>query len=594
MILYITFKVHVSKSSSVADHCRTYALSYPNDKDFYAACDHKHDDICDRSFHLASVIRDIEKGLEEADCTIDTREDLTFVISQAKKNINAWKSHLLRSINQDECRLDILKGLDNSSVLLVLDWAMKYLPRKFRESQSDWFGKCGIPWHITVAIRRAANGNLEMMTLVHLFESGNQDNCAVLAILNDVFCQLKVIMPELQSVHLRQDNASCYHCALTIVTASQVARINDLTLSSMDFSDPQGGKGSCDRKAATIKSHMTVHLNSGHDIETATQMKEAIYSLGGISGVEVRLCGPAAFKVAKTVKLEGVSLVNNIQFSEMGMQVWRAYNIGPGKLIKWGKFDVPNPEEVPNVKLNTSGVDSKATFVSIKSRKADSKPLLLQKQDQTKNIEDGPCDLSFSQHLFACPEEGCVKSYQRYSSLQKHLDCGKHKRALESETLFDRAILGYASKLEQGNSAVPEIHETELCKSSSEPSLPMGWALKFSGAGPKRFSVKQKEYLSAIFQIGERSGQKANPSSVSKTMRTAKDSNGVRLFSSHSMPPGWWTCTTTLAAPLVYVILAKGGRRLESPNFQMERPTFLQRTRLQKSRMWYTSSKFKA
>ena len=25
---------------------------------------------------------------------------------------------------------------------------MKYLPRKYRESQTDWFGKRGIPWHI--------------------------------------------------------------------------------------------------------------------------------------------------------------------------------------------------------------------------------------------------------------------------------------------------------------------------------------------------------------------------------------------------------------------------------------------------------------
>ena len=44
----------------------------------------------------------------------------------------------------------------------------------------------------------------------------------------------------------------------------------------IDFSDPQGGKRSCDRKAATIKSHMRTHLNSGHDIETASQMMMAI------------------------------------------------------------------------------------------------------------------------------------------------------------------------------------------------------------------------------------------------------------------------------------------------------------------------------
>ena len=134
----------------------------------------------------------------------DTREELVFVASQAKQHIQSWKSHLLRSTNQDDCRLDIIQELDETSV--------------FRESQTDWYGKRGIPWHIAVAMRRVPGGEMEMMSFVHLFESCNQDSCAVLAILNDVFGQLKGIMPQLKSVYLRQDNAGCYHCASTPVT----------------------------------------------------------------------------------------------------------------------------------------------------------------------------------------------------------------------------------------------------------------------------------------------------------------------------------------------------------------------------------------
>ena len=58
------------------------------------------------------------------------------------------------------------------------------------------------------------------MTFVHLFETCNQDSSAVLAILNDVFRRLKDVMPHLQSIYLRQDNAGYYHYALTLVTAS--------------------------------------------------------------------------------------------------------------------------------------------------------------------------------------------------------------------------------------------------------------------------------------------------------------------------------------------------------------------------------------
>ena len=54
---------------------------------------------------------------------------------------------LLHSVNQDSAQVEMLENLDESSVLLVQDWAMKYLPRKYRESQTNWFGKRGIPQH---------------------------------------------------------------------------------------------------------------------------------------------------------------------------------------------------------------------------------------------------------------------------------------------------------------------------------------------------------------------------------------------------------------------------------------------------------------
>ena len=117
-----------------------------------------------------------------------------------------------------------------------------------------------------------------------------------------------------------------------------------------------------------------------------------------------------------------------------------------------------------------------------------------------------------------------LKSYQRYSSLLNHIECGLHKRSLECETLYDRAIMGYASRLEQGATAIPELglgKEVRITAYSA-PSLPMGWALKCSRARSAGFSTKQKEYLSAKFQIGERTGLKPDPASMAIAMRKAK------------------------------------------------------------------------
>ena len=182
-----------------------------------------------RPMFSSSVVAKIERAVQEVGGTTDTKEDLAFVTLQSKQCINSWK-------------LDVIDELDETSVLLVLNWAKKYLPKKFRESQTDRFGKRGLPWHITVATRKGNDGKIEMMTFVHLFETCNQDSSAVLAILNDVFRRLKDVMPHLQSIYLRQDNAGYYHCALTLVTASKVAELNDLFLRRMDFQIPKEGR----------------------------------------------------------------------------------------------------------------------------------------------------------------------------------------------------------------------------------------------------------------------------------------------------------------------------------------------------------------
>ena len=112
-----------------------------------------------------------------------------------------------------------MDSLDESSVFLVQDWVMKFLPRKYRESQTDWFGKRGIPWHISVAFRKV-DDEIQLMTFCHIFKNSLSDSSAVLAIMADVIKQLKTALPSLTTVFYRQDNAGCYHCGATIVWAS--------------------------------------------------------------------------------------------------------------------------------------------------------------------------------------------------------------------------------------------------------------------------------------------------------------------------------------------------------------------------------------
>lgn len=114
-----------------------------------------------------------------------------------------------------------------------------------------------------------------------------------------------------------------------------------IKVSRVDLSDPQGGKGACDRKAATIKAHVLRYLNEGHDVTTATDSKEAILSHGGVKGVSVAVVQNIDQQVTSGHgKLGGISTLNNFVYNDdgKGLTVWKGYKIGAGKKHSWSNL----------------------------------------------------------------------------------------------------------------------------------------------------------------------------------------------------------------------------------------------------------------
>lgn len=91
---------------------------------------------------------------------------------------------------------------------------------------------------------------------------------------------------------------------------------------------------------------MIVYLNLGCDIEMVFQMFEVINLFGGVFGVKVMFCSFLLFIVRMLVKWEGVSFVNNVQYSGDCLKIWRVYNIGLGIVFFWSKFDCFFKDEV--------------------------------------------------------------------------------------------------------------------------------------------------------------------------------------------------------------------------------------------------------
>ena len=162
-------------------------------------------------------------------------DDLRHICDRAAQNFLSWKAYQLRSKVQDSARVDVLDQL--SSVMITQDWAMKFLPQKYRESQSDWFAKRGISWHISVVARKH-QGNLKSQSFVHIVKNCSQDSSVVIRIMEHVLRTLKTENPELTTTFFRSDNAGCYHNSTMLAACRSMGAATGITLSRVDFSDP--------------------------------------------------------------------------------------------------------------------------------------------------------------------------------------------------------------------------------------------------------------------------------------------------------------------------------------------------------------------
>lgn len=321
----------------MADHCSTYALSDPKEGNFSGTCDHLHDQSCSSCEGLKSVLSSIKAATNDTAGNLadEERDDIMFSCQQAIQAIHAWKAHQLRVLQQDRCRIDVLQELNANEVLITQDWAMKFLPHKYRETQTDWFGKRGLSWHISVVVRRQTDGKLYHQAFVHVAQNCSQDSDIVVAIMEHTLRNLKKEHPEITTAYFRQDNAGCYKSAAMVAACRLMLEATGINVRRVDFSDPQGGKGPCDRKAATVKAHVRRFVDEGHDVVTANDLRDAILSNNGVRGVRVAVVNCAVAMPTLTVKWEGVSNLNNFLYDADSVTVWKAYRMGEGKAVPW-------------------------------------------------------------------------------------------------------------------------------------------------------------------------------------------------------------------------------------------------------------------
>ncbi|CAF1482660.1 unnamed protein product [Adineta ricciae] len=279
------YKVHVSPNNRVVDHCSTYALSNTADKCWCQSCDHRHDQQCDRCELLKVTLIKIQTVIEDYVTDLGAHDRLLHRLRQQIQYVQDWKAHLLRTIHQDQTRVDILDNLNEETVMADVDWAMKWLPVKYRKSSKDQLVKCGLSWHIAYVICNNSSTNSksfdtsfdsDVSAHMHILDESNYENkifCHVFdqcvqnattvisSIIRHIFLCLRQTLPNIKFLHLRSDNAGCYHGSESLLSVVQIFKETGIWIKSIDFSDPQSGKGPCDRCAAVIKCSIRRFIN---------------------------------------------------------------------------------------------------------------------------------------------------------------------------------------------------------------------------------------------------------------------------------------------------------------------------------------------
>ena len=136
--------------------------------------------------------------------------------------------------------------------------------------------------------------------------------------------------------------------------------------------------------------------------------------------------------------------------------------------------------------------------------------------------------------MYSCPQEGCVRVFQRSSALERHLSRETCELSPEKHSMMDLAKQRYTAYLQEGVGPLPSLLLPPCVSgltSGNDRTPNEGWALK-EAKKVDRSNDNQKTYLhvEAKFNIGQATGRKLDPDVVSKEMRRARGVDGERLF----------------------------------------------------------------
>ena len=341
------YKCNLGPDEHCPDHCIEFALSDPGQDQFCGPCNHEHDLVCLQCQSIKEILNSIKEKVENNDISLteEQRERARWEWEHAVTEIEAWKSHLLRTFQQDIARQDALNALNSETILVINDWAyeiQRNTVRVFWQERNElaFFSSCSFIDHPDC---KPTECEYQIHAYIAVFDSCKQDWFSVSCILEEVLSTVKETHPSVKRAILRSDNAGCYHNSALLSTIHSTSKRSGIEVVRYDFSDPQAGKDLCDPRIAPCKQRLRNYVAENNDIQTAQDVKNALESPPSITGTRVAVCTvDPSYMSTKVVsnKIPNITKYNNFSFERDIITVLQAYGIGGGQKIPKFKFYV--------------------------------------------------------------------------------------------------------------------------------------------------------------------------------------------------------------------------------------------------------------
>ena len=188
-------------------------------------------------------------------------------------------AHQVQAANEASVPRDLIRELVYGEAMATCDWKAKWLSAVFREAQSDFFGKTGIPWHGTMFYFPATDGSIEIEYIdVVMAADGKEDGVATFAAFELSVQKFKEAHPHVTKLKsVRTDGAVAYAGTEFAIGLALMTSANGLSVDKHHIGTSGNNKSSLDAHFASAGQAVDRLIDGGHhDADSERMLAQAI------------------------------------------------------------------------------------------------------------------------------------------------------------------------------------------------------------------------------------------------------------------------------------------------------------------------------